>query len=117
MRSIFDTLGQAKHLSSAEIAALVKDLSTQYLGCAESLRRTLDTGKLFRIGVDAPYESLAVETALMALILANVSLLDPFARSRQVRSIGGACSDLGVSYEDALRLTASEQKIKDILAH
>jgi hypothetical protein len=111
-----DSLSQAKHWSSTEIATLVRDLAPQYIAASPELRRALDKGGLFRIAVGAAYDHLAVETALVALILANVSVHDPLNRRRQIEAISAACADLGVRYEDALQLTASEESIKGILA-
>jgi hypothetical protein len=112
----FDTLSRAKQWSSGEIAALVRDLLPKYIGCSQNLRSAFDSGRLFRVAPGEHYDTIAVETALVSLILANVSVHDPFARSRQIHSIAEACADLGVSYEDALDMTLREQMIREVLA-
>lgn len=57
-----------------------------------------------------------IQTALLSIVLANVSLLDRFARRHQIDTITRVCQGLGISYEDVLRLTTDEQEVTGVLA-
>jgi len=108
---ILDTLRNSKHLSVDEVASLVASRAGEVLAKAESLRPLVDRGGLFAIPKGISYDRILVETALLSIVLAAVSLNDPHARKHQLDTIREVSERLGVDYNDALRLTTHEVDI------
>lgn len=116
MNQDLDILRQAKENSGAEIASRIRDLTPRYLNQLPALREVLDKGNLFKMGRGEPHDSAAVQTALLSIVLANVSVYDPYLKIQQTQAIHEACRTLGLSYDEVLDLTAQEDKVIAALA-
>jgi hypothetical protein len=111
MNQDLDLLRQAKDNSGAEIASQIRDLTPRYFNQIPALREVLDKGNLFRMGGGEPYDSAAIQTALLSIVLSNVSLYDPYLKKQQTQAIQEACATLGLSYNEVLDLTAKEDRV------
>jgi hypothetical protein len=110
-----EALRQAKHLSAGELEALIRSQTPRFLDRLQRLRDMMERGTILRVSRGEPGDSRVIETALMSVVLANVSLLDPVTRHHQTDNIARACQSLGISYQDALHLTVMDQEVLGIL--
>lgn len=106
-----ESLRQLKNSSADEIARVVTALAEANRGKAGLLRSFFDTGQLFRVPVGSEGDLLLLETALLAIVLSDVSGYNPEAKNRQLGAIKEACAALGAQYGEVLRLTESEHQI------
>jgi hypothetical protein len=106
-----ESVRQLKNSSAEDLARSIQTLAEANRGRARVLRSALDTGRLFRIAEYPDTDLLLVEAALLAIVLADVSGYDPWAKERQLSAARDACKILGVQYEEVLSLTESEPQI------
>jgi hypothetical protein len=106
------TIRQAKHLPAADLAGVITDLAIVSRTRVGALRKTLDVGTVFRVPEGEKYDTALVETALLALVMADVSLIDTFSKKRQLEAIEGACKVLDLSFDEVRRLTEYENRLE-----
>ena len=101
----------AANLPGEKIATIIDSAAREHAESAAPLRRLLSRSRLFIIPTGEAYDMMLVRAALLALVLAGVYLLDPYARTSQTESIHVACGDLGIDYPDVLKLTEDEAEL------
>lgn len=111
-----DNLRQGKHLSPDELRVLIESLTPRFAHRLDALQRFLEDGRIFSLRRGQPYDAKVIQTALLSVVLANVSLLDPVVRTQQIDTINQVCDSLGISYEEVLRLTTDERELATLLA-
>ena len=106
-----ESVRQLKNSSGRRDARVVTALAEANREKVGLLRSFIDTGRLFRIPVGSETDLLLLESALLAVVLSDVSGYDPESKKRQLAALRQACAALGVQYEEVLRLTESEPQI------
>jgi len=106
-----ESLRKLKNASAEDLARSIQTLAAANSRWARPLRSVFDTGQVFRIPEDPDTDLLLLETALLAIVLSDVSGYDPSTKARHLTAIKHACEILGVQYGEVLHFTESERQI------
>jgi hypothetical protein len=111
-----ETLQAAKHLAPEELESLIRSLTNLFVGKVPKIRKLVRKSRLFALRQGGIYDTMLVQSALLSLVLANVTVIDPVAREHQTNTIVEACRRLGLSFNDVLELTVEEPTLAEILS-